>query len=251
MRALLALLCVAPALACAAPSDEDRLAVSVAASVSDVIGDLAARYRVSSRTVIDVNVGPSNSLARQIVNGAPVDLFVSADETQMEVVERAGRVVSGSRVHLLSNQLAVITPRDARVAVHGAQDLARADVRRVALAHPETVPAGVYARQWLERQGMWRSVQPKVIPLPTVRAALAAVREGRADAGVVYVTDARTSSDVVVTHLVPLDAAPTITYPAAVIKGQRQEGAIRFLHYLQSDEARDVFVAAGFVVVTR
>lgn len=250
MRARIAILCIAAA-SCDAPPQTARVTVSVAASLGDVIGDLAARYRAASGTVIELNSGGSHALARQIVNGAPVDLFISADETQMDVVERAGRSVAGSRAQLVSNQLVVITPRDAKVWVRSGADLNRPEVRRIALGHPDTVPAGVYARQWLEKLALWTSVAPKVVPLPTVRAALAAVREGRAEAGVVYLTDARTTSDVVVTYVVPLDEAPRITYPAAVISGERQDAAARFLNYLQGDEARGAFEAAGFIVTSR
>ncbi|MEZ5285111.1 MAG: molybdate ABC transporter substrate-binding protein [Vicinamibacterales bacterium] len=129
--------------------------------------------------------------------------------------------------------------------------LASAAVRRVALGNPASVPAGVYARQWLERLGLWTTVAPKVVPAVTVRAALAAVRAGRVDAGVVYATDALTAPDVVVVHRVAEAESPAIRYPAAVVRGPRaKEEARRFVAFLSSDGAGAVFQKAGFTPVT-
>jgi molybdate transport system substrate-binding protein len=116
------------------------------------------------------------------------------------------------------------------------------------MGQPDSVPAGVYARRWLERAGVWARVQPKVVPLPTVRAALAAAREGRADAAIVYATDARTSPQVQVAFAVPESEAPSVVYPAAVVAGGREADGRRFLRYLQSGFARKVFADAGFAV---
>jgi molybdate transport system substrate-binding protein len=114
------------------------------------------------------------------------------------------------------------------------------------MGEPNAVPAGVYGRQWLERRGVWLKVQSKVVPLGSVRAVVAAVREGRADAGLVYVTDARSAPEVFVAFEVSDAEAPRIIYPAAVVKGPREEAARRFLLFLQSEEARATFQAAGF-----
>jgi molybdate transport system substrate-binding protein len=197
---------------------------------------------------VQINAGGSNALARQIAEGAPVDLFISADMAQMAVAAKSGRVVSGTQVTLLTNQLVVIVAQGGTSAVRQPSDLAASSVRRVAMGHPESVPAGVYGRQWLEKLGLWPSVQPKVVPMSTVRGAMAAVREGRADAAIVYATDARTSSDVRVVYIVAPAEGPSIAYPAAVVRGSREAEARRFLAYLQSAEARKVFEAAGFGV---
>jgi molybdate transport system substrate-binding protein len=221
------------------------LTVSAAASLSDVVTELARRYEAASGRPVHVNTAASNTLARQIAEGAPVDVFVSADETQMNVVIKSGMVVDGTRVALLTNQLVIVTPQNART-VAGPRDLASSTVKRVAMGQPDSVPAGVYGRQWLEKLGLWSAVQPKVVPMPTVRAALAAVREGRADAAIVYATDARTTKDVRVAHVVSIADGPAIVYPAAVIRGKNENEARRFLEYLQSADARAVFEAAGF-----
>jgi molybdate transport system substrate-binding protein len=195
-----------------------------------------------------LNVAGSPFLARQIVEGARADVFVSADDAQMDVVERAGRLVPGSRVALLTNQLVVVGAPGSAIRVGGARDLAAPEVRRLALGNPDSVPAGVYARKWLEGAGVWSTVAARVVPTLTVRAALAAVRGARADLAVVYVTDTRTEPTVPVLYTVPRADAPPIGYPAAVVTGRQQDQAARFLAFLQGAEARDVFRAAGFGV---
>jgi molybdate transport system substrate-binding protein len=200
---------------------------------------------------VRLNVAGSHFLARQIVEGARSDVFVSADDAQMDVVERASRVVPGSRVALLTNQLVVVGAPGTALRVAGARDLTAPAVRRLALGNPESVPAGVYARRWLERAGVWSTVAPRVVPTLTVRAALAAVRGARADLAVVYITDTRTDPTVPVLFMVPRDEAPPISYPAALVMGRHQDQAARFLAFLQDAEAENVFRAAGFGIPGR
>lgn len=236
----------------AAPaSAQPPLVVSVAASLSDVMSELAQRHERATGQSVRLNVAGSNFIARQIVAGARADAFVSADEVQMDVVERAGRLVPGTRVDLLTNQLVVVGRPGSPLKSGDPATLASRPVRRVALGNPESVPAGVYARRWLEATGVWPSVAPKVVPTMTVRAALAAARAGRVDAAVVYATDARSAPSVPVLFRVPPGAAPPIIYPAAVVRGANQAAAERFVAYLRSPEAGTVFQAAGFGLAAR
>jgi molybdate transport system substrate-binding protein len=200
---------------------------------------------------VQVNAAGSNTLARQIAQGAPVDVFISADDAQMDVLERAGRLVPGTRAPLVGNRLVVIVPANSALQISNAGDLTAAAVKRLAMANPVAVPAGVYTRRWLERLALWKAIEARVIPLPTVRAALAAVREGRADAGVVYATDVRGESGVRVALLPDPKEVGLIVYPAAAIAGGRQAEATQFLAFLRSPEAQRVFVAAGFPMVVR
>jgi len=227
------------------------IVVSAASSLTDVLGELAKRYEAATGERVQVNAGGSNTLARQIVEGAPVDVFISADDVQMDVLERAGRLVPGTRVPLVGNRLVVVVPRTSGVVLVRARDLMSSSVTRVAMANPAAVPAGVYGRKWLEKTGLWTAIEPKVIPLPTVRAAVAAVREGRAQAGIVYATDVRSEPAVRVAFEPAADEVPPITYPAAVITGPRQAAAKRFLTFLCSREAVEIFQAAGFPALDR
>ncbi len=222
------------------------LVVSVAASLADVMSELARRHEQATGQAVRLNVAGSNFIARQIVEGARVDAFISADDAQMDVAEKARRLVPGTRVALLTNQLVVVGRPGGTLKMTGAAALATPAVGRVALGNPDSVPAGVYARQWLERQGVWRDVSPKVVPAMTVRAALAAARAGRVDAAIVYATDAATAPAVPVLYRVPAADAPAIVYPAAVVRGANEAAARAFVTYLQSADAGAVFRAAGF-----
>ena len=223
----------------------------MAASLADVMSELARRHEQATGQPVRLNVAGSNFIARQIVEGASADAFVSADEAQMDVVERAGRLVPGTRVDLLTNQLVVVGRPGGTLTSGDAPALASSAVRRVAVGNPESVPAGVYARRWLEGRGLWSAVAPKVVPTMTVRAALAAARAGRVDAAVVYATDAATDPSVPVIYRVPVADVPPIRYPVAVIAGPRQEAAQRFVAFLRSPESGAVFQAAGFGLAAR
>jgi molybdate transport system substrate-binding protein len=221
--------------------------VSVASSLHEALVEIAGLYRAATGVAVSLNPGGSNTLARQIVEGAKVGLFVSADELQMDSVEKAGLLVPGTRTRLLTNNLALIVLRGTRKTL-AFEDLAGPAVKRVAMGEPTSVPAGVYGRKWLEREGVWAAVSPKVIPFPTVRAVLAAVEAGRVDAGIVYQTDI-VGRPVVVPLLIPRSAAIAdlaIVIPAAVIRGPSEAEGRRFLAFLQSAAAREVFARRGF-----
>jgi molybdate transport system substrate-binding protein len=196
---------------------------------------------------VALNAGGSNALARQIVEGARAGLFISADNRQMDVVEKAGRVVASTRTRLLTNELAVIVPQDAPADRTVARVLG-GGVARLAMGEPAAVPAGVYGRAWLERQGAWARLEAKVIPFPTVTAVLSAVANGRVDAGIVYRTDAMASKSVRVIARVSPREHPylDISYPAAVIAGPSEVEARKFLEFLKGAAAREVFERRGF-----
>jgi molybdate transport system substrate-binding protein len=223
-----------------------RILVATTVSLLEPLTALARAYEARTGERVTITPGPSNALARQIAAGAPIDLFISADEHQMAVVERAGLVVPGTRLELVGNRLAIVVPADSRKRIDAPRDLAGPAIRRLAIGDPAAVPAGVYARAYLEGAGVWSALQPKSIPVSTVRAALAAVESGEADAGVVYRTDARVGRVRIAFEVPPADG-PRIVYPAAVVTvGRNAAGARRLLAYLAGPEARAVFEAAGF-----
>jgi molybdate transport system substrate-binding protein len=226
--------------------DPSPVVVSAAASLSDVLQQLAAAYERGSTERVTLNFGASNTLARQIAAGARVDLFVSADEAQMDVV--AADIDPSSRVAMVSNQLAIAVPDDRPRRFLSARDLAGPTVRRIAMGDPSAVPAGVYAKVYLERLGVWDAVAAKVVPSGSVRLALAAVENGAADAAIVYKTDIATARRVREAYVVSPADGPRIVYPAAVVRGGRnEEGGRRFLRFLVSAEATAVFERAGFL----
>ena len=224
------------------------LLVSAAASLSEAIGVVAERFEAEQEIRIRLNVAGSQVLASQIIEGAPADVFISADVLQMDRAVEAGRIDAARRVDLLSNQLVIVVPSDRAGTVAGPRDLANASIRRIALGDPEAVPAGVYARRYLESQGIWESLAGRIVPTSSVRAALRAVEAGTVDAGIVYRTDVRTAAGAVVAFAVPPERGPPIVYPAAVTRNARNPGgATRFLDYLQTDAARRGFDEAGFI----
>ncbi|MCE9670666.1 molybdate ABC transporter substrate-binding protein [Myxococcus stipitatus] len=247
MRALI-LLCVSLVGLGASPVRAAEGLVFAAASTTDVLQELQPAFTQATGHTVKFAFGASSDLARQALAGAPADAFLSADEARMDAVERAGLVQKGSRVDLLSNRLVVVVPLDAKQAPRNAGDLK--SLRRLALADPAMVPAGVYAKGWLEKAGQWERLGPKVVPALDVRAALAAVEAGRVDAGVVYATDAAQSKKVRVAFTVPEADAPRIVYPAAALtKGKAPEVGRAFVAFLRTDGARAVFARHGFGAV--
>ena len=218
-----------------------ELRVSAAASLTDVLLELGAFYQQRTGTRVVFNFGASGMLARQIIEGAPADVFVSADERQMD------RVPAVVRRRLLSNVLVVIVPAGEPPADQPAGPPALLKLERIAIANPETVPAGAYAKEWLIRRGLWSAVAPHLIPTDNVRAALAAVESRNVDAGIVYRTDAKISRRVRVAF--EIADGPPISYPGAVLRGAANPAdARRFLDFLASPYAQRVFRRYGFVV---
>ncbi len=240
---LVSLACIAAA---NTASPAGGVTVSAAASLADVLQQIAKLYEWRTGERLVLNFASSNTLARQINAGARVDVFISADEAQMDAV--AALVVPGSRKDVLSNQLAIAVPDDRPRRFASARDLTDAAIRRVAIGDPAAVPAGVYAKAYLERLGIWKDVAPKLVPAGSVRLALAAVENGAADAAIVYRTDIATARRTRVGFVVPLEEGPSIRYPAAAIRGgANPDGALRLLAFFDSPEAVALFTRAGFI----
>jgi molybdate transport system substrate-binding protein len=228
----------------------DEILVSAAASLTDVLKEISSVYQSKSKHTLKFNFGPSSGLARQIEEGAPADLFFSADLPQMDTLDKNGRLEPGTRKNLLSNQLVIILPADSKLAISSPKDLLKTDIKRIALAEPSSVPVGVYTSRYLTDEGLWDQIKPKVVPVQDVRATLASVESGNVEAGFVYKTDAAASRKVKIVYEVPIDKGPRITYPGAVVKeSQRKDAARDFMNYLQSPVNKDVFKKYGFVVL--
>jgi len=226
------------------------ITVSAAVSLTDALTAIAQEYGKTGGGTIRFNFGASNVLARQIVSGAPVDLFISADELQMDLAEKAGMMKDGTRVDVVANQLAVVVPSDRPRTFTSMRDLLAPALRRIAIGDPAGVPAGVYAKQYLERLGLWTTLQPRMVPSSSVRSALNAVEAGAADAAIVYRTDARTSSRASVSWVVPASEGPRIVYPAAIVKSTSSpDEAARFLDFVRGAAAARVFERFGFTPI--
>jgi molybdate transport system substrate-binding protein len=219
-----------------------------AASLSESLTEIGQLYQAESTDKVILNLAASSTLARQIEAGAPADIFFSADERNMDRLSKSGRVIPETRRDLLSNSLVLVVAARGGPEIQSVSDLARPGIRRVALGDPEVVPIGLYARQYLEKQGIWEAVKKKIVPMENVRAALAAVESGDADASIVYKTDALISRKVKVVLEVPLAEGPPISYPIALVKGATAaEPARKFLMFLCTEEAGRIFQKHGFV----
>jgi molybdate transport system substrate-binding protein len=237
---------LAALLATAASAAE--LTVFAAASVSDALTEIAPAYTRATGDTLRFNFGASGTLARQIKEGAPADLILSADELRVDQLEKAGLILPGTRQTILANQLVVVVAAENGAAIPALADLAKPAVRRIAIGEPATVPAGTYAKQLLEKLGLWTLVSEKTVPLDNVRAVLAAVEAGNAEAGFVYRTDALISKRIRVAVLVPLAEGPKITYPVAVVRSTKEPAAAKaFAAFLARPEAQKVFAKFGFL----
>lgn len=227
-----------------------EIMVFAAASLTDSLKEIATKYEKQSGDKLIFNLGASSTLARQIESGAPADIFFSADEAKMDGLEKKGLIETTTRTSRLGNALVVVIASDNALIIDSAQALTNATVHKIALADPKAVPAGIYAKQWLEKSATWSALEPKVVPTENVRSALAAVASGNVEAGVVYKTDAGISKQVKVAYEVPAKDAPKISYPVALVKESKQaDAAKKFLNYLDSPDAGDIFKKFGFVLL--
>lgn len=224
------------------------LTVSAAISLKDALDELGPAYeQIHPGAKITFNYGGSGTLEHQIEQGAPVDIFVSAADKQMDALESQGLIVAGTRRVLVANELVLIVPAASSV-VRNFQDLARAEVKVVALGEPGTVPAGMYARQSLDHLGLLPAVEKKTVYTKDVRQVLTYVETGNADAGIVYQTDARISAKVRIVATAPAASHDPIIYPAAVVKNSKDiTSAHAFLEFLDGPQARAVFAKHGFL----
>lgn len=237
------------ALACICScSAQTQLTVSAAASLKDALAEAEAAYAQSHAHVeFSNNFGSSGTLAMQIDQGAPADLFVSAAAKPMDDLEAKGLIVSGTRRNLLRNTLVLIAPLDSQLRdFHGLTDRS---IRTLALGDPASVPVGQYGRQTLAFLHLLDQLNRKLVLGKDVRQVLIYVETGNADAGLVYATDAQTSRKVRVVAVAPESAHDPIVYPVAVVKGSRNEEASRkFVEFLLSPMAQAIFVKHGFTI---
>ncbi|MET0592214.1 MAG: molybdate ABC transporter substrate-binding protein [Polyangiaceae bacterium] len=242
--ALIVLLALTCSFACrSAIEPPSELLVFAAASTADAIQDVARDFEAETGNKVRFSFGASRDLARQIRAGAPAAVIVSADAETVDSLVDVSLVKKEDRRVFASNRLVVIGLKGDAPAMRAPADLAR--IAHLALGDPKIVPAGNYAKHWLEKEGLWTEVEPHVVPALDVRAALAIVETGHAEAGIVYRTDAARSQKVQVLYEVPADKGPTITYVAARL-AKAEGGAAKFADYLIGSKARATFERHGF-----
>lgn len=227
------------------------LTLSAAASLQDALTDIQSLYAQQQPNVsLTYNFGSSGSLQQQIEQGAPVDVFISAASKQMDALQDKGLLLNETRKNLLTNQIALVTPK-AEAAPKDFQALTAETVNTIAIGDPESVPAGKYAEEVLTSLGILQQVKPKLILAKDVRQVLSYVETGNADAGLVYITDAKVSDAVNVAALASKESHAPIVYPVAVLKNSKNlEAAQAFVQFLSQAKAKTVFEQYGFSIAT-
>lgn len=233
---------------------DEPVTVFAAASLKEAVESIAAAWKAETGADIRVSLAGSSALARQIEEGAPADIFISADQRWMDYLDEKGLVKDESRVDLLANRIVLVAPANSALEVSITPGFALADMlgeERLAMANVDAVPAGVYGKAALENLGVWESVKDKVAQAENVRAALLLVSRQEAPLGIVYETDAKVDPGVRVLDRFPEASHPPIVYPAALLSESDNPSASDFLSYLQGAKAHEIFAAAGFTVLSR
>lgn len=229
----------------------DSLIVFAAASLTETLNAVGEAYVASGKPKPTFSYAATSALAKQIENGAPAALFISADEEWMDYLAQRNLIVPPSRVSLLANSLVLIAPANKPLDLKIEADFSLAQTLgngKLSLADPASVPAGRYAKAALEKLGVWASVEKSVVGSENVRSALAFVERGEAAAGVVYATDAALTRKVMVVGTFPADGHPPISYPLAIVAGHDGPDTQGFRAFLMSDAAKAIYKKFGFSV---
>ncbi len=254
MRQFLAALATVLALFATSPTTGATITVFAAASLKEVLDAQLRRIEAGTGDKVAVSYAGSNALAKQIDAGAPADIFISADLDWMDYLESRHLLAPKSRFALLRNRLVLIAPAGSSVSLQIGPDFPLSTAlgaERLALANPDSVPAGKYAKAALQALGVWTSVQNKIARTENVRAALVLVARGEAAFGIVYATDAAAEPKVRVVGTFAETTHPAIVYPIAVVAGQRSTAASELVAYLASAAARPTWERYGFTAAGR
>lgn len=233
---------------------EEPVTVFAAASLKESAEKIAAAWKAAGGTDVTFSFAGSSALAKQIEEGAPADVFISADLKWMDHLDKAGRVKADTRVNLLGNRIVLVAPKDSTAAMTIVPGFPLATLlgdERLAMANVDAVPAGTYGKAALESLGVWESVKDKVAQAENVRAALLLVSRAEAPLGIVYETDAKVDPGVKILDRFPEHSHPAIVYPAALTTDSENPRAAEFLAYLQGADAHAIFTAAGFTVLAK
>jgi molybdate transport system substrate-binding protein len=234
---------------------QDGMVIFAAASLKNALDEIAGAWsKETGKPMPKISYAASSALAKQMEQGAPAAMFISADTDWMDHVDKKDLIRKDTRVNLLGNKIVLIAPRDSKVALEVRQgfDLAKALAGgKLSMANVESVPAGKYGKAALERLGAWDGVKGSIAQAENVRAALLLVSRGEAPLGIVYATDAAADPNVKIVGEFPADSHPPIIYPAALTKDSKSADARAFFDFLKSSKARPAFEKQGFTVLVK
>ncbi|MBY0120388.1 molybdate ABC transporter substrate-binding protein [Bacillus sp. S/N-304-OC-R1] len=228
-----------------------ELTISAAASLEDAFNEIKPVFEEEYPNIkLLFNFGGSGALQKQIIQGAPVDLFFSAAEDKFDELVSKGLIDQNQGNDMLGNTLVLIIPKDSKDSIKGFEDLLHLNDKKFALGTPEAVPAGSYGKQTLEFLGLWKQIQPNLVFAKDVRQVLTYVETGNVAAGIVYKTDALTSDKVLVVSEASADSHDPIVYPVGIVNSNKHmKEAEIFYQYLQEKTAKDTFIKYGFNVL--
>jgi molybdate transport system substrate-binding protein len=229
---------------------QESITVFAAASMKNALDDTNVAFAKAVGAKVTASYAASSALAKQIEQGAPADVFISADLKWMDYLAGKKLIKAGTRVNLLGNKLVLIAPADSKlgnVEIGQGFDIAKlARSSRIAIADTKGVPAGLYAKAALEKLGSWAAAEPKLAQAENVRATLAFVARGETPLGIVYETDAKIEPKVKIVGTFPNDSYPAVTYPAAQSALSKNANVGRYLNFLQTQAAKAIFEKYGF-----
>ncbi|TCP31579.1 molybdate transport system substrate-binding protein [Scopulibacillus darangshiensis] len=224
-----------------------EITVSAAASLTDALTKVIHQYEKQSNTTVHVNFASSGKLEKQIEQGAPTDVFLSASKSKMKALLKRNLIDKNHKADLLKNKLVLIIPKGSNKEIQSFADLKKQTIQKVAVGIPQTVPAGRYAKETLQTLHLWQPLQKKIVQANDVRQVLRYVEDGNVDAGIVYKSDALISDKVKIIKIAGESTHTPITYPVAVIAGTNHpKAAISFYKYLQTKRVLKLFDHYGF-----
>lgn len=235
----------------------DNITVFAAASLQNAVDEIKVNYvETGNKDQIEALYDSSSNLARQIEQGAPADIFISANQSWMNYLEEKSLIDDATRTNIVKNELALITYTENQTAYNvdfGSNEFWKETLAntRIALGDPDHVPAGLYAKESFEKLGVWKTVEPKIAPAQNVRAAMLLVEVKEADLGAVYSSDASVSNKVKTVATFPGELHEPIEYPIAIMKDRANEATNGFYNYLLSDDAAAVFKKYGFAAPSK
>lgn len=224
-----------------------HITVSAAISLTDALEDIQGLYEQDHSVELTFNLGGSGTLSQQIQQGAPVDIFISANQEWMDMLESEDLIKRQTRTNITGNKLALITGENSAIDYQSFSDITSTDVEKIAIGNPESVPAGEYAETVLKHVSLWDELEDKLVFAKDVRQVLTYVETENADIGIVYESDAMGSEDVKILATAEVDAHDPIIYPAAMMSDTKiEQEAEAFITFLETDEAQQIFAEHGF-----
>jgi molybdate transport system substrate-binding protein len=234
---------------CISAQKDSEILVSAAISLKDAFEEIGSMFEKQTGVRVRFNLGASGLLQKQIETGAPVDVFASAGEKQMDELQAQGLIVEETRRNLAQNVLVLVVPTGSQLSLHSFEELARSEVTKVAIGNPKTVPAGHYAQEALRNLGLWDRLQSRLVLSENVRQVLDYVARGEVEAGIVYASDVPAAhGKTVIAAYAPKGSHDPIVYPIAVVKGTGNRSfATRFIDLTLSSAGQAILVKNGFL----